>query len=71
MEPKKSNNITEDEIIAFLEKLMPLLPLGTEISALEPDFLYPTEVLIQLRWGSHVEVYAVDITTRTFVRVYA
>lgn len=71
MEPKKSNNITEDEIFAFLEKLMLLLPFGTEVSALEPDVFHPTELLIQLRWGSHVEVYAVDITTRTFVRVYA
>lgn len=71
MEPKKSTNITEDEIFAFLEKLMPLLPLGTEVSALEPHFLYPTELRIQLRWGSHVEVYAVDITTRTFIRVNA
>lgn len=65
-----STNINEEEMFAFLDRLMPLLPFGTEVSALEPDVFHPTELLIQLRWGSHVEVYAIDITTRTFIRVY-
>lgn len=70
MEPKEQGNITEDEMFEFIDKLMDLLPMGTSIQALNPDPYHPSEILIQLRYGNQIELYAIDITTRTFVRVY-